>query len=64
MSDNASAVTGDYSLLGTFMRDTLPGEGVISRKDAEFIHRADSAAEAVEIIQSRLAGMMSSGAAP
>ena len=46
------------------MRDTMLGEGVFSPKDAEFIHRADSAAEAIEIIQGRLAGMICSGAAP
>ncbi|MGD2074704.1 MAG: TIGR00730 family Rossman fold protein [Gammaproteobacteria bacterium] len=46
--------------LGDFMRETMLTAGVISPEDAEFIHPAESAAEAVQIIQDRHAGMLSS----
>ncbi len=42
------------------MRETMLTEGVISPEETEFIHRADSADEAVELIQNRHAGMLSS----
>ena len=44
--------------LRTFMLDTMLTEGVISPEDADFIHPAGSAAEAVEIIRDRHAGML------
>jgi uncharacterized protein (TIGR00730 family) len=45
--------------LGDFMRDTMLAEGVISPEDAEFIHPADSASEAIEIIQNSRIGTLS-----
>lgn len=48
--------------LGDFMRQTMVAEGVISRQDAEFIHPADSASEAIEIIKSSRVGMLPASA--
>jgi hypothetical protein len=45
--------------LGDFMRQTMLAEGVISPEDAEFIHPADSASEAIEIIQNSRIGTLS-----
>jgi len=43
--------------LGDFMRETMLPEGVISPEDAEFIHRAESADEAVELIRNNQGSM-------
>jgi hypothetical protein len=51
-----------WGQLGDFMRNTMVAEGVISPQDAEFIHPADSASEAIEIIQSRRIGTLSTSA--
>jgi uncharacterized protein (TIGR00730 family) len=48
--------------LGDFMRHTMLAEGVISPEDADFIHQADSASEAIDIIQNTKAGMLASTA--
>lgn len=50
-----------WEQLGGFVRGTMLGEGVISPADADFIHRADSAAEAIRIIQAGQAGVLSTG---
>jgi hypothetical protein len=47
MSDETSNTTGDYSLLGNFVRSTMLTEVVISPEDTGFIHAADSATEAI-----------------
>ena len=39
--------------LRRFARETMLAEGVIAEKDTELIHRADTVAEAMEIIQQR-----------
>ena len=44
--------------LGDFMRHTMLPEGVISAEDASFIHQADSAAEAVQIIENANTGRL------
>jgi len=48
-----------WGQLGDFMRNTMVAEGVISPQDAEFIHPADSADEAIEIIKNRRTGTLS-----
>jgi len=48
--------------LGAFMRQTMVAEGVISPQDAEFIHPADSASEAIDIIKNRRVGTLSTSA--
>jgi hypothetical protein len=40
----------------------MVAEGVISPQDAEFIHPAESAGEAIEIIQNRRTGTLSTSA--
>lgn len=40
-----------WDQLGDFMRHTMLEEGVISREDADFIHQADSPADAIRIIR-------------
>jgi len=52
-----------WGQLGDFMRNTMVAEGVISPQDAEFIHPAASAGEAIEIIQNRRTGTLSTSAA-
>jgi hypothetical protein len=51
-----------WGQLGDFMRNTMVAEGVISPQDAEFIHPAESAGEAIEIIQNRRTGTLSTSA--
>jgi len=51
-----------WGQLGDFMRNTMVAEGVISPQDAEFIHPADSAGEAIAIIQSNHFGTLSTSA--
>jgi uncharacterized protein (TIGR00730 family) len=48
--------------LGDFMRQTMLAEGVISPQDAEFIHSADSASEAIDIIQNSRIGTLPASA--
>ncbi|MEN8761525.1 MAG: TIGR00730 family Rossman fold protein [Thiogranum sp.] len=48
-----------WGQLGDFMRNTMVAEGVISPQDAEFIHPAGSADEAIEIIKNRRTGTLS-----
>ena len=48
-----------WGQLGDFMRNTMVAEGVISPQDAEFIHPAGSAGEAIEIIKNRRTGTLS-----
>jgi len=51
-----------WGRLGDFMRNTMVAEGVISPQDAEFIHPAASAGEAIEIIQNSRIGTLSTSA--
>ena len=44
--------------LGNFVRDTMLAEGVISPQDADFIHQAETPAEAIEIICNAKAGRL------
>jgi hypothetical protein len=44
------------------MRNTMLPAGVISPEDVEFIHPAESAGEAIEIIQNRRTGTLSTSA--
>ena len=48
--------------LGDFVRQTMLAEGVISPQDAEFIHPADSASEAIDIIQNSRIGTLPASA--
>ena len=48
-----------WGRLGDFMRDTMLPAGVISPEDVEFIHPAESAGEAIEIIRNSRVGMLS-----
>jgi uncharacterized protein (TIGR00730 family) len=49
-----------WAQLREFFEGTMLPKGVISPEDADFIHGAESAEEAVRIIQDRHAGMLSS----
>jgi len=51
-----------WGQLGDFMRNTMVAEGVISPQDAEFIHPAESAGEAIDIITNRRVGTLSTNA--
>jgi predicted Rossmann-fold nucleotide-binding protein len=51
-----------WGQLGDFMRNTMLPAGVISPEDVEFIHPAESAGEAIEIITNRRVGTLSTNA--
>jgi len=51
-----------WGQLGEFMRNTMLPAGVISPQDVEFIHPAESAGEAIDIITNRRVGMLSTNA--
>jgi hypothetical protein len=51
-----------WGRLGDFMRDTMLPAGVISPEDVDFINQAESAGEAIEIIQNSRIGTLSTSA--
>ena len=51
-----------WGRLGDFMRDSMLPAGVISPEDVDFIHQAESAGEAIEIIRNTRVGMLSTSA--
>ena len=48
-----------WGRLNDFMRETMLPEGVISEEDADFIYRAETAAQALEIIRDPASGALS-----
>ena len=56
------AMGGDefWGGLGDFARNTMLPAGVISEEDADFLHRAETPAQAVEIIRTEVSELMAS----